>query len=637
MILTNRLVNVIAIVALLALAALAGPVEEYGRLMASGNKIIGENSGGEAVQLKGPSFPWSVSQWGTDRFFITAAVDAMIDGWNAQIIRAPLGISYVSPPDYNVSHGYDIAQYRQANWERVRRVADRAVERGVYAIVDWHSYSTHDTARTALAIDFFTNDTLAGKYGNNPAVIFEIYNEPIGPVSDWGEPGSTGPVKTYAETVIKAIRDAGFNNLIIVGNPAWASVPDVVAANPPKDPSGEVFDNIAITMHVYAHDHQLNGARWVQGTTDNWVQRGTYRSAVINTLNAGFPVFITEWGTTDGPGTQTRNFPQADLWVKFMDSLKISACAWNVMAEAESASLLAYWLPSTSPLSAPGELGSWTDPARMTPHGRYIYRWLTGKDTTWAPDVDRPFEGKASPMAVNPNWYTDVNPGGSTVTQTVNNGEMHAEYSIVTGDYPHTPYIVAGFDVANAARCAYGIGYSYKGVTHALRIEQSDVTDYAFHESPAQPAAADWTTTALRWSDFAQPSWGAAVTTDSSLVGSIAWYIRTGNGSSGDLWVKDVLCLGDPGGEIVQVKHTGSRQNANINQYVKVSGRTMQVRLTDDSKVDVYTLNGKRVQSMDLRRGSHSVRMNNLPRGMYIISVTGKTTAATQSVRRMVK
>jgi endoglucanase len=268
----------LTIAALSAPNAFAGPVGDYGRLYADGSKIVGEKSGGEAVQLKGLSFQWSVSEWGTHRFFTADAVDAMVDGWNAQVIRAPLGISYA---EYGVTDGYDVNP--DSNWARVERVVDRAVERGVYAIVDWHSHDAHVPAKTQLAVDFFTNPVLAGKYGNNPAVIFEIYNEPLETVS-WTQ------VKSYAETLISAIRRAGFNNLILVGSPYWDLKTDVAANDPPRDS----LNNIAFTFHFYADTHRFGTKPWFSSASP-----ATFGAVIQGALDAGKPVFVSEWGTND--------------------------------------------------------------------------------------------------------------------------------------------------------------------------------------------------------------------------------------------------------------------------------------------------------------------------------------------------
>ncbi|MCL2101176.1 MAG: glycoside hydrolase family 5 protein, partial [Fibromonadales bacterium] len=67
-----------------------GPVACYGRLKASGNKLIGSKVD-SAVQLRGVSLGWSNPSWESGRFFTAAAVNAMVDGWKAEIIRVPMG------------------------------------------------------------------------------------------------------------------------------------------------------------------------------------------------------------------------------------------------------------------------------------------------------------------------------------------------------------------------------------------------------------------------------------------------------------------------------------------------------------------------------------------------------------------
>ncbi|MDR0331215.1 MAG: glycoside hydrolase family 5 protein, partial [Chitinispirillales bacterium] len=152
----DKAIPILSAIAVSAFSAFAGPVEQYGRLYADGSKIVGERSGGSAVQLKGPSLQWSVAGWGSDKFFLTETVDAMAGGWMAQVIRAPLGIAYVNPtdPGDEVTDGYNVDSL--GNWERVERVVDAAIERGVYAILDWHSHSAHNADEIALAADFFT-------------------------------------------------------------------------------------------------------------------------------------------------------------------------------------------------------------------------------------------------------------------------------------------------------------------------------------------------------------------------------------------------------------------------------------------------------------------------------------------------
>jgi endoglucanase len=614
------------------------PVSQYGRLFADGNRIVGERSDGETVQLKGPSLSWSVSQWGSHRFFITETVDAMVDGWNANVIRVPLGLSY---EPYGVRGGYDVPDSAEVNWRRVELVADRAIERGVYVVIDWHSHNAHDPAQVPLAVDFFTNPQRAGKYGNNDAVIFQIYNEPLDSVVIDGTkvPVTWADVKAYSETVISAIRAAGFNNLIVVGSPHWTSRPNLGAADPPSDPGTTEHPqrNIAMAFHFYADDHRID--------RNHWFQPGTYRDAVLNTLAAGFPVFVSEWGTNNSSITGLPNLPEAHRWITFLDSLKISACAWSAVV---SENQLDFWTRTGNPLTlGPGTLANWTNPAGMTPHGRFVYRWLTGNDTTVTsdivigPDGWPIFSGMASPIPLTDRVWgeTNSNSDGSnnTFQHSETDGVLTMTYSLVKGDYQWNPYVGVGFE-ADVSHCGWGLGYAYIGSAHTLRAEQSDVDDWAFHiNDQATGNAAAWTEVRIPWSYFAQPGWGAPVAQDATRVTHLRWYIELPDGRSGELSVRDLRCLGDPNGEQVSVRNPGRGRQANANQFARVSGNTLRLRLATDGRVDIYTINGRRVRTMDVKRGDHNIRMNNLPRGMYVININSGASSWKQSVRMLVK
>jgi endoglucanase len=598
-------------------AAFAGPVDDYGRLSASGNKIVGDKSGGEAVQLRGLSFQWSVSEWGTHRFFTADAVDAMIDKWGAQVIRAPLGISY---DKYGVTDGYDVNP--DSNWARVERVVDRAVGRGVYAIVDWHSHDAHVPAKTQLAVDFFTNPNRAGKYGNNPAVIFEIFNEPVEDVT-WAQ------VKGYAETVIAAIRRAGFKNLILVGSPYWDLKTDVAANDPPNDS----LNNIAFTFHFYANTHKIGAKPWWSGSP------ATFGAVVQGALDAGKPVFVSEWGTNDATDTGRVSFAEADLWHAFLDARKISSCAWAV---AVSTNVLDFWTLQGNPLIlGPGVTANWAIPANMTPHGRYVYRWLTGSDTSFTVESGWPaFSGPRSPIPIPAKSglesITDNHDkGASELEYGMADGVLSMEYTLAKGGYQYDPYIGVGFPV-DVSHCEWGIAYTYRGGAHTLRAEQSDVEDWAFHiNSRATPAAADWTAVRIPWSYFVQPAWGDPLPQNRSLVTDIRWYVEAASGTAGAIQVKDAYCLGctNEGAEIVSVR----RQSGNpaATQHIGLSGRTLNLRFAQNGKVDIYDLKGSKIRRIDLNQGSHAIRMNGLPKGMYIVNA--QSGAWKQSVKMFIK
>jgi endoglucanase len=542
---------------LLFVSSFAKIATQYGRLYTDGNKIVAENSSGAPVQLKGPSMQWSVTGWGSDKFFRTETANALIDGWKAQIIRVPLGLS-VSGGSGDFNTGYDNLVHREQVWNRVKTVADAAIAKEIYVIIDWHSHSAHDAAETELAKDFFTNPLLAGQYGNNPNVIFEIYNEPEKDVT-WAE------VKTYSNAVIKAIRDANFNNLILVGNPYWDTQTNIAANDPPADDG----NNFALTFHFYANAHKTTSS--VYGQTGK-----TYRSVVQEALDKNIPVFVSEWGTNDATEAGKPNFAETDKWHAYLDEKKISSCAWGATASGiYGENVLDYWSKWGNPLHYnANELANWTDTYRMTPHGRYIYKWLTGKDTTTAPGTAWPnYIGTSSllsPANAN-NWSTlkdNDNGGVSTISDIkIVDGAAHFTYTLGKGTYQWDPYVGASFGVDGLPDCKYGISYQYKGSAHVLRAEQSNVKDYDFHVNYKNtPKTTDWAKVTIPWGFFWQSEWDGIQTAqrDSSLINNLTWYVEAKNGTSGELYVKEVLCLEEAGAvPIKPVKQQISRVSGN--------------------------------------------------------------------------
>jgi len=579
----------------LSVSSFAGIASQYGRLYASGNKIVSAKTS-ETVQLKGPSMQWSVTGWGSDKFFRTETAHALIDGWGAQIIRVPLGLSVSG--DFDT--GYDNTIYRESVWNRVKTVADAAIARDVYVIIDWHSHSAHNAAETELAKEFFTNSELAGKYGNNPQVIFEVYNEPEDNVA-WAD------VKAYANAVIKAIRDAGFNNLILVGNPHWDTETDIAANDPPTDP----LNNFALTFHFYAAAHRIDSKPYFAPAGK------TYRSVVQSALDKNIPVFVSEWGTNDASERGKPNFAETDKWHVYLDEKKISSCAWGVTASGiYGDNELDYWSRWGNPLHYDAsDLANWTDPYRMTPHGRYIYKWLTGKDTTAAPANSWPsYTGASSPLSpTSANaWYLLKDDGGvSTISDVeIIDGAAYFTYTLGKGTYPYDPYVGASFGVNELASCKYGVSYQYKGSAHTLRAEQSNVEDWDFHINyKSTPRATDWVKVTIPWGFFWQSEWGGVQTAvrDSSLVENLTWYVQAANGS-GELWIKDVLCL-ETEQEIVPIR---SRQ------LVLQQPKTAMVK----HSLNGFVMgNGEEISVFDMKGNfmGRGIKVQ-VPNGIYVVS-----------------
>jgi len=277
-----------------------GPVGQHGALHVKGNRVV--DAAGQPFQLRGMSLFWS--QW--TNFYAARTVDQLADDWHATLVRAALGIE---------TDGF--LESPAANEAKIVAVVDRAIERGLYVIIDWHDHHAQD--HQAAAIEFFTR--MATKYRSAPGVIFEIYNEPM----DVGWPA----VKAYAQAVIAAIRGAGANNLVIVGTPNWSQDVDVAAQTPVTG-----FSDVAYTLHFYAATHKQ-----------------PLRDKAKAALDAGLALFVTEWGTCEANGNGTVDQAETKTWLDFLANNGISWANWALNDKAEACSALTPSAGTTGPWS----------------------------------------------------------------------------------------------------------------------------------------------------------------------------------------------------------------------------------------------------------------------------------------------
>jgi endoglucanase len=294
------------------IAAPPTPVERFGRLQASGNRILGED--GQPAQLRGMSFFWSM--W-MDKYWNEDAVEWLAEDWQADVLRAAMGVDeaggYLKPADW-------LPDSKAFNMNLMETVVNASLDQGIYVIVDWHSHNAQ--LYTEDAKDFFSE--MAQRYGHHPNVIFELFNEPTS--LDW-----SSEVKPYHEAVLASIRKHS-TNLVILGTPTWSQDVDVACEDPVAD------ENVAYTLHFYAASHNEPLRQKAQTALDN-----------------GCALFVTEWGTCKATGNGTLDFDETQRWLDWMDERSISSANWALSDKMESCSAFqpgaaanGKWSPSIS-------------------------------------------------------------------------------------------------------------------------------------------------------------------------------------------------------------------------------------------------------------------------------------------------
>lgn len=238
------------------------------------------------------------------------------------------------------SNGYCTSGSQDELETLIDKGVQAATATGQYVIIDWHILSDGNPAQyQGQAKDFF--GTVSRKYAGNPAVIYEICNEPNGSDVTWPV------VKSYAEAVIPEIRANDKNALILVGTPVGQM--ETEAAKDPLKDAG----NVMYTVHFYAAAHKDQ-------------QRQDLRTAHEEKL----PMFVSEFGITEASGNGTLDEQSGQAWIDLLDQDRISRVAWAISDKEEASSI---FKPGTDPDSP-----SLSD---LTEWGQRLRQVYTGKDT----------------------------------------------------------------------------------------------------------------------------------------------------------------------------------------------------------------------------------------------------------------
>lgn len=340
----SRLLTLLPVALTLVMLALLRPaVASPLPLHVAGNSLV--NSAGEKVVLKGvdiPSLETLNLGEGPNPGGILASVDWAIYKWHVKLIRLPVCQDRwegKAPVDYH-GHPDDVALYRRL----VDRIVATASRANVYVLIDMH-WSDMDVWGRNIGQHKMPDDNtttawhhIAAHFANNPAVLFDAYNEPHDvswPV--WRNGGTVTESGTTYHTpgmqgLVDTIRSTGANNVIAVGGLAWAyDISGVVKGYAIKG------GNIIYSTHIYPPQ------------PIDW-------DATIGPVGKVAPILVGEFGAD--PSSPYADFmPRILAWIR---KNHYNACAWS-MNPTYTPCLITNWSY---------DLSYW--------EGSYVYSWLNG-------------------------------------------------------------------------------------------------------------------------------------------------------------------------------------------------------------------------------------------------------------------
>ncbi|CAN5441533.1 hypothetical protein BH09VER1_BH09VER1_46630 [soil metagenome] len=191
---------------------------------------------------------------------IKSAVVA-VDQWKANCIRLPVkGDFWFGKSPYQKDGG-------KAYRDKIDKIVTLVANRGAYVALDLHRFKAPNADDAAFWKD------AAEHFKNNPAVIFDLFNEPTGVSWEiWKDGGfvaekkpdgpdesafltpeekakNLGYQSVGMQALINAVRDTGAKNIVIVGGLDWAyDISGIVNGYAVEDKGG---NGIMLSTHIY--------------------------------------------------------------------------------------------------------------------------------------------------------------------------------------------------------------------------------------------------------------------------------------------------------------------------------------------------------------------------------------------------
>ena len=187
----------------------------------------------------------------------------------------------------------------------IEEIVSYCVELGLYVILDWHMHATKSYADMyeTEAIEFFTY--FSAKYKDTPNVIYELANEPYSITA--------AELITFISKVRPVILANNQDAIMICGNASGGIetfYTKLVQAG---------YTDIFVCPHSYGVS--------VKVQYNNW-------------FNSGYPLFVSEWGNSDGYGDGEGNDAATTDLLAWHNETGVGHCFWKYTDQKMTTSIL---------------------------------------------------------------------------------------------------------------------------------------------------------------------------------------------------------------------------------------------------------------------------------------------------------
>lgn len=314
------------------------------QLHTQGNMILDDK--GNKVRLCGVNC--ACMEWSSDgEGHILDTLKVAIHDWNSNFVRIPLSQDRwfgTGPEQHDKGVGYQAL---------VQKVVDYCASNHCYVLLDlhwndcnqWGSNIGQHVMPDMNSITFWRD--CARVYRNNPAVLFDLYNEPHNTTWDiWLNGGviteSSGvgarqgrfvPVKYQTpgmRAMLDAVRSTGANNVVVCGGLDWAyDLSGFLNGYALQDPDG---NGVIYACHAYNNKGE---------TIDKWLSH-------LDAALPHIPVVMSEFGGQNRGATVNEPNAWVDRVINEMDKRKCNYLAWD-LHPAAGPTLIKDWTYAPTP------------------------------------------------------------------------------------------------------------------------------------------------------------------------------------------------------------------------------------------------------------------------------------------------